>query len=86
MADKPKEENNKKLVIGAPAGIWTRVAGSKGRHTWPDYTTGAHRTDWYSNVSGLIKIAFKKERIGKFILRLRRPAFRLGHLDHLLVL
>ena len=26
----------------APAGIRTRVADSKGRHTWPDYTTGAH--------------------------------------------
>ena len=27
--------------IGAPAGIWTRVADSKGQYTWPDYTTGA---------------------------------------------
>jgi hypothetical protein len=30
-----------KGLIGAPAGIWTRVADSKGQYTWPDYTTGA---------------------------------------------
>ena len=29
--------------FGAPAGIRTRVFGSKGRNDWPDYTTGAHR-------------------------------------------
>ena len=35
-------EWNKDLSItGAPAGIWTRVTDSKGRYTWPDYTTGA---------------------------------------------
>ena len=34
--------------IGAPAGIWTRVGGflpvlrTRGRYTWPDYTTGAY--------------------------------------------
>lgn len=27
--------------LGAPAGIRTRVFGSKGRNDWPDYTTGA---------------------------------------------
>ena len=26
----------------APVGIRTRVAGSKGRNDWPDYTTGAN--------------------------------------------
>ena len=30
-------------LYGAPAGIRTRVFGSKGRNDWPDYTTGAHR-------------------------------------------
>ena len=27
--------------IGAPAGIWTRVAGMKTRNDGPNYTTGA---------------------------------------------
>ena len=27
--------------VSAPVGIRTRVAGSKGRNDWPDYTTGA---------------------------------------------
>ena len=29
------------LLKGAPAGIWTRVFGLKGRNDWPGYTTGA---------------------------------------------
>ena len=28
--------------LNAPAGIRTRVFGSKGRNDWPDYTTGAY--------------------------------------------
>ena len=31
----------RKGFFSAPAGIWTRVTDSKGRYTWPDYTTGA---------------------------------------------
>ena len=29
------------MWLYAPVGIRTRVAGSKGRNDWPDYTTGA---------------------------------------------
>ena len=29
------------IIKNAPAGIRTRVFGSKGRNDWPDYTTGA---------------------------------------------
>ena len=36
-----QESTKKELVFGAPAGIWTRVSDSKGRNTWPGYTTGA---------------------------------------------
>jgi len=32
---------DKQPIFDAPAGIWTRVVGSKGRYAWPDYTTGA---------------------------------------------
>ena len=30
------------IECDAPAGIRTRVTGSKGRNDWPDYTTGAY--------------------------------------------
>ena len=30
------------IIKNAPAGIRTRVFGSKGRNDWPDYTTGAY--------------------------------------------
>ena len=29
-------------IYNAPTGIWTRVAGLKGRYAWPDYTIGAN--------------------------------------------
>lgn len=35
------ETKNFKIMKNAPAGIRTRVFGSKGRNDWPDYTTGA---------------------------------------------
>ena len=31
------------IIKNAPAGIRTRVFGSKGRNDWPDYTTGAYK-------------------------------------------
>ena len=34
-------KNLNKFFKNAPAGIRTRVFGSKGRNDWPDYTTGA---------------------------------------------
>ena len=34
---------NLNKFLNAPAGIRTRVFGSKGRNDWPDYTTGAYK-------------------------------------------
>ncbi len=38
---RPKLLPTENRKLSAPAGIWTRVTDSKGRYTWPDYTTGA---------------------------------------------
>ena len=34
-------QNDTTQGVNAPAGIWTRVTGSKGPYTCPGYTTGA---------------------------------------------
>ena len=36
---------NLNKFLNAPAGIRTRVFGSKGRNDWPDYTIGAKNTN-----------------------------------------
>ena len=40
VAPKLRTEDSR-LKMSAPVGIRTRVAGSKGQHDWPCYTTGA---------------------------------------------
>ena len=52
------------VKMSAPAGIWTRVAASKGQNDSPDYTTGAimlKTVDSFKNVLASIKKTFIKQ-------------------------
>jgi hypothetical protein len=44
-----------KKEYGAPAGIRTRVFGSKGRNDWPDYTTGAFVVSYFPLIEGVLQ-------------------------------
>ena len=67
------------IIKNAPAGIRTRVFGSKGRNDWPDYTTGANTYDMLN--APLIKNRFINGAGAE--IRTRVPGSTVPEDDHL---